>query len=694
MRMARALVCATVFAVTWGCLTTERPAPEGPLWRTQSELIAQPGKFVSGMGDAAPPGDEETLTRRAEHVARAKLGDAGADYVRSVLAEFLHETGVGVDPDSTAAQEFVAAMGAETSNAILRQSLRHDTWRDPHTGVVHVLYRVPVSFVNNRLLEAFRTDLIWARLFRAGTEDVALARLTRLLNERLKAVVSQVPPEMEEPPQIGQPPPEDEPENPPPEWLLLGRHKRYPVSSFVTATGVGESRSAAGQNSRAELTRQIAGRMATERLALIAVRPDSGIARNLLALRPADLGFQNDVLTADRVAGTWYDTVTDTYYVMWAVDRRVAADTWRLRARNALRDAGERLASARNHHKADNHLTAARDYFEALGGLQRAVKWQLAAIAVDPERTEETAGLDPQGLLPPAQAGLAELIGELALRKVSGNNQWSARGVALREPLVVALVAGDEERPVSGALLRFSFTAGEGRLAEHIQTGADGQAVCTVEEVARSDQALGRIECTLDLAELASGLDFAEMQVPSVSFHFVGRTRRNTHLALFVDGRDTQGEPVGTHTVRAGLAAALREAEFTLLDPDTVQGRAALFRAAGDAPEEEVVRAFAGLGRELEDRGFLLVAVGKASPRIVERAQTRQGVLYFAHTEVVVRVIDPSLPRDRTVLTVTADGKEAFLDNPSEALERSRVKAAELCSRRLIQALEGRLGAE
>ncbi len=509
-----------------------------------------------------------------------------------------------------------------------------------------------------------------------------------------EAVVSQEAPEPEEPPDTDLPPPEDDAEDPPPEWLVLGRHKRYPDSRFVTATGVGESRAAAGQNSRAELARQIGGRVATERVALIAVRPDSGMARNLLALRPTDLGLQKGTLTADRAAGTWYDMVTDTYYVMVAVDRRVAADTWRLRARNALKDAGERLESARNHHKADNHLTAARHYFEALAGLQQAVKWQLAAIAVDPERTAETVGLDPEGLLPLAQAGLAELVGGLALHRVSGDNQWSATGVALREPLVVALTAGTEKRPVPGAPLRFSFAAGEGRLTERIETGADGQAACTVEEAARSDQALGRIECALDLAELAGGLDLADIQVPSVSFHFVGRTKRNTHLALFVDERAAEGEPAGTHTVRAGLVEALRAAEFTLVDPDTVQERAALFHAAGDAPEEDVVRAFAGLRRELEGRGFLLVAVGKASSRMVERAQTKHGVLYFAHTEVLVRVVDPSLPGERTVLTVAATGREAFLDNASMAVEHSRVKAAELCSRRLIQALEERLGAE
>ena len=698
MRGAWALTCCVLVTVLVGCRMGV-DAGDRPIWTDQPELISQSGRFISAVGGVTPPGDEDTLTRRAEHAARNELGKRAADYVREAFAEFMRMPESHAAPDSALVTDFVDTVSASTSNAILRQSFRHDTWRDSRSGSIYVLYRIPVSVVNDRLIESARSALERANPFLPEDVEHVAERVRGMLNERLKAVVARkvvtpdpTPVEPEDDESEAQPRVEVEPEKLPPKWLVLGGHASYPEPEYLSATGVGDSEAVARENCRAELAARTSARMLARRVVIVAGKPDSPMARNLVATRPETLQFSPEDLIGWRVADGWHDALTNTYYVLGVVDRQGAALGWRTQLKAAFRDAREGLESGGNHHKADNHVQACRHYARALRGLEGALRRQLAALVVHPESAEETASMDAEGMLPQVRAGLDAVIGGISLEKISGDNQWIAPGAALREPLIVRAVAGRRALPVDRLPLRFSFTIGEGRLDEDVRTDEDGRAVCAVRKVARGGQGIGAVECALDLARVVGDPIPAGLTTPRVQFTFVTRTKGNTHLAFCLDERGIDGKPTEARTAQRLVMAALGQAQYNLFDSTEALQRARRFHITGDSSDEDVARAFVGLGRDLRGKGFLLVVVGKVVPALVDERKTSKGTLYLAHTEITLRVVDPNVPQNRTALEVKVVGKDAFVDDVAEAVQRSRVKAAEVCGRRLIGMLGERFG--
>ena len=687
-----ALVC--VLLVVSGCRMGVEGQKGPPQWVDEPESIAPPGMFISSVGVAEPPGDKETLLERAEHAARAELGKASANYAQAIMAEFLSMPENGIAPASSGSRNFIATVGTGTSNAILRQSFRHDTWYDPRTGGVCVLYRVPVSVVNDRLLEAFNTALIQTHLFPDESAAKARTYLEHLLNDRLRALtagtVGQEPPA----PEVeGEPvAPEAPPEGFPPQWLAVGEHEQYPITRFMSAIGVGESEEAARANSSAELASEVLGRMMARRTIALALGPQSPLAKNLRVLPPEALRFDEGDLVGYKCVETWYDPLTNLSYALGVLDRETAANAWKARLADGISTAQQLLESGRSNHKADNYSPALSDYLTSLQKLQQGLRWQLAAMVVAPEGADQTAQADPEGLLPKAQEGLKLLLSDLSLRKVSGDNQWTPGGVGLAEALIVQLVAGDARTPVEGLPLQFAFQTGKGKLSQSVRTGPDGRAGCKVNRVEPLRGIAGEIECRLDLEQVAGGADLGGLQGPGVQFNFATRSKRNSRIALYLDETDLSGQRVRTQAIEQTLTEAIGKAGFKLVDPERVRLSAERAGITGESSEQELTRALAGLAQGTDEDGFVLVVAARATPVLIDTAETTQGTLYYVYTTVRTRVIDPALPSGQTILELEEVGKDAFLDDLSEALRRSKAKASELAGRKLIDALNKRFG--
>ena len=693
IRCALLIACLAALAAAHGCRLPAKAEPQRPDWADQPELVSAPGKFVTAVGAAAAPGDDETLTRRAEYGARSELGKAVDRYSTEALGQFVRLPESHVEPGSSDITDFCSAVAAETSNAILRQSLRHDTWQDPRDGSVYVHYRVPVSIVNARLIESLRFALERRNPFAPDSPDQAAERMDLLLGERLKALVAQsasAPPPAPEP--GGQAPPKA-PRNAPPEWLVYGRHDSYPADAYLICTGVGETAEAALENCRLDMAASLTARMRTRAAVAVAAEPAGGFAQDLRAADREGLRLASTDLGGASAAEHWYDDVTETHYVLGVLERQRAATAWRVLAQSLFRGAAEGLASGRNQHSADNYMAALQCFLGALASLPPALKWELAAAAVDRESDAGAADPDPAGMLPQARAALKDLMGDLTLRKVSGDGQWTTGGAGLRDALVVEVVASRRQRPIGDVPLRFRFVRGEGRLDEQVLTSQAGRASCFVQKVKRAEDGAGAIACTLDVQRVAGGESLADLAPPKVEFTFVTRAIRNTCLAVYVDERDPDGTPSRAGVIEPILTEALKQAGFRLLDSEQVRQQAVKFRLTGDSPEEDVARAFAGFDTGIRGQVFVLAAIGRATSA-VDGSPTRQGVLQFARTMIELRVVDPGVEEDRKVLSVKADGADAFLNDKAEAVRRSRVKAAGVCAQRLADALANKFGGQ
>ena len=548
-----------------GCSLLGRSAPAQPDEPAPFEAPENSGRFIGAVGSAPQSADESVVLQMADEDARGKLADAVAEYAREVVVEFLATHKGYADPESERARAFESAVSKGAANAILRQDLRAESRRDPRSGRLCVVYRVPVSIVNDKISENARRALSPVSPFERSLEAKAMEELDEFLAATLKerVITASQRPEAEVDREIG---------NPPPAWLAYGRHQDYPRSTFMVAVGIGDSPEATVESARSDLRNRIAGRIP---------------------------GLDVDDLLNVKLTASWYDPITDTHYGLGVLDRAQTTARCRERVRKALEEAHALLESAVNHHRADNFLTALRGYVEALANAQTVPKLARAAAVVEPARKAEFAELTKDAPLVEIELKLRELVGMFAMRKAGGDEQWTPPGVALPKPLKVLLTAGPNALPVAGLPLRFSFKAGRGRLQEVVRTDENGTAACPVECVEGNGEPFGAVECALALEELAPTVELPDMTGPAVVFNYVMRARSNTHLALYLvedpgEVHDRAGDPGCASVVRECLAKVNgRYSAARMVEAVEAQQRAVdLIRRCGHPPIPHPVTPF------------------------------------------------------------------------------------------------------
>jgi len=683
--MRRLALTLILLLCTAGCAGLGGSTRERPEWVTAPEAAEQASKFISGVGMAAAGGSSEAQRARAEQEARGELARAVGDYVLHVLSTFLKTHGNFADAGSATAKEFLTVVSAEVPNALLRQKLQSDGWEDASTGTAYVLYRIPISMVNDKINEKVSFALRNVNPFARGQEKDAADALRQFLNARLKERVAlaarrQKPDEGAAPAMAT------------PAWLAFGRHDDYPHARFLTTIGLGEDGETAAECARSQIAKQLEAQLVGRLLGYAGSEAGGDMIANFKSLRAAHVRMPGEEVLAAKVGETWYDHVTDTHYAFGVLDREVAGSLCGRRARVAFGEGDELLKSASNHHKAENYETALREYAQALARVQEAAVLQLTALVADPGRTDEFAALAKDvASLSQITARMGELLGAFSLEAQSGDGQWTPPGVRLHGPLVVKAVAGREARALADVPVRFRFVKGDGALQQLVKTGAGGTASCRVDRVDRAEEAVGSIEASIALDDLAPKGDFSGVKGPVVLFKYVLRTKPNTSIALYVDERTIEDKAVADHIVREAVRAALTEAKFTVVPSEQLPARVATLR--GDAAEKDVLEAFAELDRTLAGKGFLLIVVGEVHCQLLETTKTSFGDLHYVKARVVLRAIDGTLPERPTVLAVTASRPEARTDNPEEAARGARTKAAKLAAQKLVSALKERFGA-
>ena len=683
MRHFKIALVFSLAVVLPGCVRFGQAQREKPPWVSMPEAAEESSKFISAVGMAAAGPSKEARLAVAEQEARAELARAVTDYVQHVLETFLQTHANFADPASTAAQEFTTAVSTEVPNALLRQSLHSDAWEDASAGTVYVLYRIPISMVNDRIGEKVTLTLRTVNPFPQGREGEVTDALRQFLNAQLKERVALAARR-------------EEPEAATarsllsPAWLAFGRHDDYPSAKFMTAIGLGDDRLAAERSARVELASQVEVNAVNRLLSSAGTAGELGA--NLKAVRQEQFHFSETDLVAVQIVETWYDHVTDTYYAFGVVDRQMAGDLHGTQVRAAFKQGEELFQSARNHQKAGNHERALQEYAQALARMRGAVKFQLAAMVVDPARADEFLAL-ARGVTPLQEIKnkMAEVLAAFSLLADSGDGQWTPPGVPLRKPLVVKVVAGREARPLPDIPVRFRFVGGKGELQQLAKTAADGRASCEVQRVDAAAETVGAIQCGVALDELAAGADFSGITPPSLTFKYVLRTRENTQFAVYVDERTLSDKVTVGHLVRDAVCASLAEAQFGVVDDAKLPAR--VVKLTGDSAEADVLAAFASLNEDLAGKGFLLIVVGDVRCRLVETTKTSRGDLHYVEARAVLRVIDPALSPQATVLVLTASRPEARTGDPEEAAWGAREKVAKLTAQKLTDALKERFGA-
>ncbi len=657
-----------------GCAGPAAPADSAEDRRKQG--AREPSEHTAFLiADAVAENDGEGALRAAQVEARRELADLVAKRVRESLKAFFAHRNGGPSPEEPFSAEYRRELASEVAASLLREVSAGE--QQGQSGRRRVRYSLPVAAVDRQMVRRVRQASSDYNPFGKPPELAARA-LSQFLAERSRADklaatrARKESPDAEEGYRL-------------PDWLRTGRHEDYPPERYFTAIGVGLDAAGARQSGLAELVTRVQNRLTSLATRLRGDAASGALAANLTALGPGEIRFTADDLVATRNPETWHDPVTDTHYVLAAIDRETAVLVLRRRLEEAAGRSSQLYASARNHRKAGNHGAALRAYLDTLAAAREAALLQLKALAVVPEQAdEEFREALERPVLTEAAAQIRSLLEGAEVSTIGGNRQWVRRDAPPPEPFVVKVTAGPEEAAFEDVCVRFS-TAGhpESALAQ-AWTDATGTARWKPTQPLPPRHGEGRIVASLDLEKMAPEAATKGLPLPSARFVYLLRSARNTAFAVSLEG--DAGKAVGT-----SLAEALRGEGF-----QQAHGGAApvVPSEPGGKPEDaDILEAFQHIRENLQERRFLLVVWGRAETEVMERQQTSEGTLHIVYCSFRLRVLDADMPRgEATVLTVEGQGRGAYLEDESEAARRARADAAEQASERLVRGLRGKLG--
>ncbi len=663
-------------------------ASPAPSWVETPEAMADQGKFLTAQGQAA--GNVQDPAKAADEAARNRLASVLTEYTQTTARAFLTADGVAESP---LAQPFTNTLAAAVSSALLRASISRDVWTDVG-GDTHVLYRVPIALVDDKIVDGTRQTAATANPFGKDPEQVA-AQVEKFLQsrlaERLKmAARAQAPAPAPQPsPEVTTPAPTPAPTlETTPAWLEADRYSTYPSEKFLSAIGLGADEPAAEDSARSELAAAIDTRLQGRLRALLAEPGTSAVDEDVSHLDPGSLHFADKDLMATRIAERWHDSVTDTYYVLAVMDRAAAAPLYSQRVSDAQQKSKGLAAQAQDDLKADKYAASLIDYTDALTAATDALRMQLAALAVAPEDAmADLRGLTKEPLVTQAKAGLAALLGQITLTAVSGDGQWVPPGGAPRAPLVVQATAGPGKVPLPGVPVRLTVRGGK----EPIQTRTDeaGTARCTIAGPLPIAVRQGTVTATLDLARLAAGADLTGLTAPQVAFHYALRSRADTTIAIYL--YDT-GPGEAAAPVTAQLRGALTAAGWRLMDDARVTQSVKAGKPAPDAPPADVVDA-AGMRQGMAPAQSLLIVVGRLTTHLVDAVKVTEGELKIVNCDYSLAIVDSeSGDQPRTVMTAEGKGQGAYVDDEVEAGARATADAADAISKKVLGELAARFG--
>jgi hypothetical protein len=668
VRSAALALGLALMAAIAGCTTVLNEEGTTPPTRAAADVAGDQGKFLTAQGQAGPGGTTDPA-QQADQAARAKL------------ASFLSADGAAGSP---LAGPFIDTLAAGVSTDILRAAVRRDTWVDAD-GITHVLYRVPIALVDDKIVEGVRQTVATSNPFGADGEQVA-GRMEQFLQnrlaERLKVAARTNPPAPRVAAPIGA-------QGGTPTWLEADRHADYPSDKFLSAIGLGADEQAASDSARAELAAAIDVRLQGHLRALLAAPSSGPIGEDAEHLDPGSLHFTAKDLAVTRIAERWHDTVTDTYYILAVMDRAAAPSIYRERLSEAQSKAHDLIALAESDLQAHKYAASLVDYLDALMAGTQALRMQLAALAVAPEsQATELLALTTEPLVARAKGGLSALLEQFSLAAVSGDDQWVAPGGPPRAPLVVQAVAGPGKVPLPGVPVRMAVPgAKEPVLA---RTDEAGTARCAIPGPLPAAPRRGTVTATLDLARLAAGADLSGLKVPSVEFHYALHSRADTIVAVYLYDVGTAGAAA---PVTGQLKAALSDAGWRIMDDATVLGNVRAGKPAPDAPPADAVDA-AGLRHGLSRDQSLLVAVGSLDARLADTVKVTEGNLKIVHCDYRIALLDAEAGEPLlTVMTASGQGRGAYTDDEVEAAARATADASTDICKKVLAELTARFGA-
>jgi hypothetical protein len=136
-----------------------------PVWVEKGAPKKADSGMLYAMGQAAPDMNQRMQMRIANNAATVELGRTIDTYVANLVKDFMQSHKDYADPSAAGSIQFVQSVSKSVTEATVRNAQQLDSYRDPETGVLYVLYEMPKASINQHLQD------IAARI--ARTQDPA-----------------------------------------------------------------------------------------------------------------------------------------------------------------------------------------------------------------------------------------------------------------------------------------------------------------------------------------------------------------------------------------------------------------------------------------------------------------------------------------------------------------------------------------
>jgi len=684
LRTNPAIAYVPLLLLLCGCTLSTQP-PDRPDWTEPAGRRGDSVRFISVVGTAVTDKDVDASVREADREARAKLADAVADYVRTAATEFLEAEGETTAQPTLPMADIADRLPAAVAGAVLRNATRRDAWSGPR-GRSYVFYRLPVQTIHDAMTEVL-SHIPAGRTTRPSSDDTTAARMQQFLARRLQE-------DLREAVRTRRVTPNAAPQNVPPAWLETGQHERCPPERYFSAIGVGADAVEAQKNGRDEIVYRMQTRLRETVRTLLQSTDNEPLTVNVRSLGADGTGVDDAHLPAMQPVEAWYDPVSEVHYVMVALDRTIASIVYPQKVEQALESCRGARAAGLNNEQADNYAAALRDYFDAVTAARQAVSMQLAALALAPDADlGRLRSIVPEPIVQQARDDLHSLLKRMTLIKTDGDNQWTAPGVPPGKPFRVRLVVGEDRRPVAGVGIALTLPNGSRLNGPTVATDADGYAVWRLSTSLPSGRRSCDIVARVDLSSIGGLYDMHDIPIPETTFQCIVRSKSNTSFALYVRDKTPAGL-VGGSSLADALARAMEAESYDLIADDELLRHIGAGELSADAPEPDIVAAFAELRQAAAGGRFLTIIFGTVETRLVQTVATTEGPLYFVHCPFTIKAVDPDLPEEMaTMFVLEGVGKGAYAGDQAEAVARAQADAASAASAQLLSALAARFEA-
>jgi len=293
-----------------------------------------------------------------------------------------------------------------------------------------------------------------------------------------------------------------------PVWIESGKDPRFPEIAYITGVGLAQStgnkakdRESADANAFSQITQQIKVEVKSEKIHIATEKIEDGKVSGKLDVEETTAiteVYSIVSLQGLSIADRYYDKEAKVYYSLAVLNRSTAARALEREINQLTNVCNNSISQIEN---------LGNKYFQILKVYGKA----LESIILIKDRKEilnvvrMIGGIEKPIMSETEITGkIQDILLNLKMEKVSGDNQDVHLNEPVKEPLIVQLILTyrEEKIPAEGIPLKFSFTRGAGELNEKVFTDSEGKAQSSVYKINPTSEDQNIIEVNLDYSSL------------------------------------------------------------------------------------------------------------------------------------------------------------------------------------------------